>query len=416
MVAKKKEGSGIIINNINVRPVVRARSDTASWRNALKAADASEWQIRVTLLDLIEDCMLDAVLSDQCDKLRMSVTGQQLQFLIGGEEEQRIMELIETESFYEMQCEIVNTRLYGSTVGEISFQDEFNFTNIPRKHIRPLIGKIAREQSGMGEIDYRTPPTSNFILEVGKPRDLGKLLKAVPYVLYKRGGLSDWAQFSEIFGMPMRIARYDGYNDDARQQAQKALDEAGAAMSLVLPKEVTFEMIENKTNVDGAVYNRLMSECDKQISILILGQTETTMSSEKSGYAQSKTHGLTKGEIEEDTRKYVLRVLNSKFKKLLELHGFNVKGGTFSYKKSEEQLTSPEKIGVWNTAKNMGVPIGDEEVYETFNIPKPKNYDELKAQKEEEQQQRLDSETQMRATNSVSWWNSFRDFFAHALK
>jgi len=428
MAATKKEeiittptgtDKGLIVQQITVRPVVRTRSDIAMWRSATIESDWSLWQIRVRLYDLYEDCLLDPVLSDQIDKAHIAVTGSKLQFMRDGEEVDEIKALIETEAFDEMLKEIVNTILWGYSVFEFSFDPEFSVVSLPRKHIRPLAGEIAKEQYDATGIPYRVPPASNFIIECGKQRDLGKLLKAVPYALYKRGGMADLAQFSEIFGQPIRVAKYDASNAQARAEVQKVLDEAGAALAITIPKEVELELKSPTANITGEVYKTQIDICDKQMMILINGQTETTMSSNSSGYAQSKTHMETADEIKENVRKYVARILNSKVRALLDLHGFPVKGGEFKFVKDEEEIAATDKIVIWNTVKNMGVPIGDDDVYEEFGIPKPKDYTAQKAQKDQERQQQLDANNQqMRMIHlpAKKFFKHLSDFFARAPK
>ena len=56
-------------------------------------------------------------------------------------------------------------------------------------------------------IDYRQPPFSDWLIEAGRPDDLGLYLKAASQTIPKKNLLAFWATFGEIFGLPMRIAR-----------------------------------------------------------------------------------------------------------------------------------------------------------------------------------------------------------------
>ena len=78
---------------------------------------------------------------------------------------------------------------------------------IPRKHVVPQKGMIIKNQSDMTGFSYREFPYTNFLLEVGEGDSFGLLMKAAQYVIYKRGGFGDWAQYCELFGMPFRIVK-----------------------------------------------------------------------------------------------------------------------------------------------------------------------------------------------------------------
>jgi hypothetical protein len=52
---------GILIQNIDIRPVVRQSQDIDKWRNALKAAEAINGN-RTQLYDLYFDVLLDGTL------------------------------------------------------------------------------------------------------------------------------------------------------------------------------------------------------------------------------------------------------------------------------------------------------------------------------------------------------------------
>ena len=60
----------------------------------------------------------------------------------------------------------------------------------------------------------------------------------------------------------------------------------------------------------------------------------------------------------------------------------NTSKGEFVFQDTEE-LSLPDQMDILVKAKTeLGLPISDDHVYETFNIPKPDNYDELKTKAE----------------------------------
>lgn len=379
----EKKDEKTIVQNIVIRPIVRTSYDVEAWRNALKAAEATVNPLRVRLYDLYADILLDAALSNLVEKRILNVTKTQLRYYSAdGEEVPEMSYLIDNLQFFELREEIMQQKFWGVSLLELSRDgDVFSIYSIPRKHIRPDLGKIVWEQLGNEGIYYRDAPLNRTIVEVGKPDDLGKLLKAAPYVIYKRGGFGDWSKFAELFGMPFREYRYDGFNDAVRKELESAAEAYGSAPYAVLPREADFK-VHPTPNVQGGgkLYDDLRTACNTELAILILGQTETTMSSTSSGYAQSKTHAQTEDDINADDRKFELAVMNEKVAPVLANLGYPiVQGGYFGHEIEEVEDTKSEQANVLISLKNgFNLPIDDDYLYEHFEIPKPDNYDELK--------------------------------------
>lgn len=382
---RKKDNSNqqIVINNLTIRPVVRSTQDVEKWRNAMKSAEAIN-PIRVPLYDLYEDLLLDGTLSSVAGKRVLGVTKVPIRYYDpnGKEVEAITKELIKKMQFRYLRKEIQKQKSWGITVPELAVVNgEFKVFSVPRKHIRADLGKIVYEQYGTEGIDYTIPPYSNYIFQVGDRYDLGLLLKAAPYVIYKRGGFGDWSKFAEIFGMPFREARYDGYNDAVRVQLIKALEEAGSAAYAVLPKEAEFKLHETRgTQGSSTLYNDLRKACNEELAILFLGQTETTSSSSSSGYAQSKTHADVEDDINADDLEDELAVMNEQVAPILRNLGYPIVDGGYFGHVVQDKTTKKEKAGIIvSLHQGTGLPLDDDDLYETFGIKKPDDYNEQKA-------------------------------------
>ncbi len=372
---------GIVIQNIQVRPIVRQAQDIEKWRNALKYAEAIVGY-RVALYDLYEEVLLDGVLKNLMAKRILGVTKTRLKFIDkSGQEVPAIMDLIGKKAFRQLRKEIMLQKFWGIGVVElIKEMDEFKIYSVPRKHILPKEGKIVKEQYGSEGIEYRTPPYNKYVLELGSSTDLGLILQACQYVIYKRGAFGDWAHYAEIFGMPFREARYDGYDQGVRHQLETALENMGSAGYAILPKEAELTLHESKSTQGSAeLYNMLRKACNDEMAILILGQTETTTSSSSSGYAQSKTHQEVEGAINADDKEDELGVLNEQVIPILKNLGYPTDGGLFVHEPEAEHVTMKDRVGIIDVVKNkIKAPVDDDYVYELTGIPKPKNYDALK--------------------------------------
>lgn len=376
--------SPVLIQNLTIRPIHRKTQDIDNWRKAMRAAESTVPR-RTELYDLYEDIMLDAHLSSVVEKRILAVTNAEWQFLDSkGKEVKFMTDWIDTPDFELMVEEILKAKLWGYTMLEFDFypDDSWGIFDIPRKHMRPELGLVCKEQTtNTGGIDIRTGRYADTVLEAGKPKDLGKLLSAAQYVIYKRGNFGDWAQFAEIFGMPLIDAVWDGYDEDQRMKLLEALEQMGGGGQLVRPAGTTVEFVQGgSNNPTGDLYNNLIKACDAQISKLILGQTETTESSDSSGYAQASVHADTENDINISDIKFVRRILNRRFCKMLEANGINTEGGYFHVKNAEERISKKDWLDIYIRLQNEAqLPIADDTMYETFGIEKPEDYEEQKA-------------------------------------
>lgn len=378
--SQNKSVPNLIVNQINVTPVRRGVLDVEEWRSAMRIAESeSGW--RTKLYDLYADVLLDAHLSSEIEKRVMAITNAELVFVNDkGEAVQEINNLIDTPDFEKVLTEIMLSKFWGITLLEFEPGIKtLHAHSIDRRNIVPKKGIVVADSYSQDEgIPYREGVYAQWVVETGEANNLGILLKAAFWVIIKRGAIGDFAQFSELFGMPTRIAEYDIFDEKTRLELEKAMKEAGSANYILKPKGTNIELLENNTNATGELYERLHNICDKAISILILGQTLTTIDKSGSGFAQATIHQDTLEEIQKADKRFVRRVLNEGVKKVLKNLGYPVEGGRFIFQDAIPIAERKEEVTLINSVKQLGVPVDDDYVYKASGIPRPQEYDKLK--------------------------------------
>jgi phage gp29-like protein len=260
---------------------------------------------------------------------------------------------------------------------------QFMFITIPRKHIEPHKRNILKNEWDTSGIPYEK--IWNIVV-VGDKNNLGFLTKIAPYVLWKQGNYGDWAQFCEIYGQPTELYKYDMFQENARQAAADVMKNSGGSRRFLFPKQLEFEMLDGKQSTsDGGLYEKLKDACNDEISLIVVGNTETSKASSSSGYAQAKVHSDQQTQIMDDDLRLIKTVLNDpRFIDILKSYGYPVSdGGYFEYEKQIDLDLLGKKKDI-DVAVSKQVPVGDDYWYETYGIPKPDNYDELKQKMEEE--------------------------------
>lgn len=393
-VAKKNPAGApvsIVNQQIDVRPFHRGGKDTTSWRNAIQSAE-SRIPKRTLLYDLYADVVFDDQVQAVTSKRRDAVTTANWQFLDANKKPvEAINEIIDSIGFETILEEIVNSKFWGYSIIEPSFFKthagtwEVSPFVVPKLNMRPHLGIIAEDAFSDEGINLRKGIYAKTIMEVGKVDDLGLLVMAAPYSILKRGGLGDYAMFVQVFGNPLVDATWDGYDESQRLKLLEAIKALGAGGAMVRPAGTTMDLKDKQSNANGDLQVKFIGTCDKGISKSLLGTTETTEASSSSGYAQSKTHENQDNKKHVSDTTFTRRILNSRFTKILEAAGFDLKGGKFSIKGEDEKISKKELIEIHDKLKNkLKLPISDDFLYETYGVPKPDNYAELKKAQEME--------------------------------
>lgn len=373
MAKKNKQSKGatapaqpsVVVNKLVVKAANRNVLDIGKWRSAMKAAEKGK---TTALYDLYDDLLIDGVLSDAIDKRIKAVLSTNIIFIDAeGEEVPEITEIIDSLAWEELITRIMMTLFWGRSAVELSFAP-FGCFPIPPKHINLIDKVISLEQGDNKGISYEFDP---FLLVLGKTQDLGLLLKAAPYAIYKRGGFGDWSQWIELFGMPHRLGKYNTYDPQSKQLLEEAFEKFGAAPYLIAPNDTTIEHIETSSG-NGIAYDDFRKACNEEILITILGQTMTTVQGDKGARSLGEVHMEVEAGKHKSDLRYCQRILNEYLRPRLEARGYKVAGGKFVYPK-EHQL--PEVSELVMLSDIMDIP--KVWLHEQYGIPMPSEGEEI---------------------------------------
>lgn len=356
-----------------------------SYMSAVKSAKSIDYSNRAKLYDLYESCLLDPHLAGVIDKRLRGVTRMPVEFQRDNQPVDEINELLAAPWFKEFRKDVLKSIFYGFTLVQFRWSDDGNLTyqSVDRRHFDPIMQQILKY-----EFDSSGEPLENFTntVFVGSRRDIGMLAELVPAVLYKRGNISDWAQFCNIFGMPIREYTYEAGDEETRRRLISDAKRQGANAVYIHPKESDLTLREsgNKTG-SSELYKNFTDYWDSQISIRVLGNTLTTDAKTTGTQALGTVHKAEEDDMTADDRQLILDVLNYQVKPVLEQMGFNVAGGEFVFPEHED-FDPLKQIQIVEKLHTMGLPMDDDYLYETFKVAKPANYDQLKAEKAAQRQ------------------------------
>lgn len=389
---KAAKDEHIIINDIRIQQVDRSKKSIAGWRNDHRAAESITNPNRSRLYDLYADILLDGHLSGIIQKRVDAVLNKQLCYYTSdGRKVDKMDKYLHSAAFREIKLLIMETLLWGVSGLEFIPGRELQFVPIPRKHIKPEAGIISLEQhTATNGIPYEEESMLWVIHANSSARhqlyagthSLGLLLKCAPYVIYKRDVMADWANYAEVFGQPVRIIKYDAYDEQTRHELKQILEESGSSLALMIPKQADFEMKDGKqANGDGQLQERFKNCLNQELSIIVLGNTETTSNGGNGSQAKSVVHQEQQELILRSDLEFTTAQLNDPhFIAILQSYGWPLqKDGYFAFHKHADINYLAERIAIDKEVADL-VPVSDDYFYETYGIPRPANYDELKQQ------------------------------------
>ena len=415
----------IIVQNITIKQPNRKSTDIQVWRDAIKSFENTQNPSRVKLYDLYDDVLLDGHIESVWGKRQDNICNKELVFTKDGETDDEIAKLLNSPDMRNMLKDILDSILWGYTLIQVNSivynEDEeryiIDYDLIPRKHVHPepKLECISKDQlRATPDIFYKEPPLSKYMLWAGQAKDMGLLIKAAQYVIYKRGNFGDWAQFAELFGMPFREARYEDYDDQTRAKLEQAMEFYGGAPYAILPKSADFKLHDAMKGTAGTLYKLLHDACNAEISKCILGNTLTTEQGSNGARALGEVHQDVEDAKHLSDQKFITDILDTKFKSILKVFGFNVTGGHIYFKDADTNWDKLSKK--WEVLDKFSnkVPVDDDYMYEEMGIPKPENYEALKEEMRERQAQGMFQPEQLSAdleSKKAGVFGRILDFF-----
>ena len=275
------------------------RQDLGDWRRAWQMAINVDNPNRLRLYQVYRDVEIDAHLSGCVEQRKGFVLSRSFKLVAdNGEEDEDALAYFDQAWFKQLMRFALNSIYWGHSLIElgdvVSTENGLltldGVTLIDRRHVIPEYHRVVKNlgDDWHSGFDYHEAPFANQVIEAGQPHDLGLYLKAAQQTIPKKNAMGFWDTFTEIFGMPMRIAKTTSRDEKDISRLQKVLDLMGSTQSGVMPEGTEIEIVESSKGDAFNVYDRRIDRANSELSKLIIGQTMTI--EDGSSLSQSETH------------------------------------------------------------------------------------------------------------------------------
>lgn len=314
------------------------KQDIGKWRNAWQVALDYEQPNRQTLYSIYRDAMIDLHLSGAIGQRKGETMQKPFMLSKNGKEDDKARLAFEREWFLDFLDLSLDAPVWGHSLiqlGDVVKENGEMFFDgvelVPREHVVPEYGVITREAGDdwKNGISYRDGDIAAWCIEVGKPRDLGLLLKCAPQSLSKKNMLAYWDTFGEVFGMPIRIAKTMSQNTKDHNEIMSMLEKMGAAAYGLFPDGTDIEIKESSRGDAYNVYDKRIDRCNSEISKGILHQTMTIDSG--SSLSQSEVHLEVFEKVCRADATRIKYLVNGRLIPLMIRQGFPLQGVTFDW-------------------------------------------------------------------------------------
>lgn len=268
-----------LLPQIIEKSVSQTRQDISKWRTALNGARNTDNPAVYMLYQLYDYILDDAQLTSQIENRIQDSLGSTWNLKKkGGEIDQELTDSLQnSELFNELITQIINTRFYGHSLVELDWKQEglnepqLKADLIPRTNVISKKGTFLTDYNNDKGVQYRElPEFGTWLIEFGKPGEIGLLNKAVPHSLFKRFAQSCWSELCEIHGIPPRVLQTDTADPASMARGKKMMQDMGAAAWFIIDSTEQFSFAQG-VQTNGDVYGNLLKYCDQQNSLLISG-------------------------------------------------------------------------------------------------------------------------------------------------
>ncbi|MCW5900478.1 MAG: DUF935 family protein [Flavobacteriales bacterium] len=343
--------------------------DLERWNMPHRSVDMRDWEVAVNmaknvhrtdrsrLMDLYDSLVKDAHLGSVLETRVLRVQRSKFK-LVGpdGKAKPELLTFLEAQWFEDFLRYVVEAEFVGHTLielGELPKPGDLRTVNrIDPRNVLPFHGVVARRMGEETGYKFREEPLRSYLIEVGRPDDLGLLERVAPVAIVKKYAVGSWSAFVGTYGIPSRWVKTAARDARRVRQLEEVMQNMLSSAYAVIQGDEEFGISPTPGGDPHKVFDDLISRMNSEISKRVLGQDGTTDNKDASGtYGSMKVlQGVAEDRHQAD-KTAALYVINQELLPRLVALGYPLKGIRFQWDElrdmsAMETVEAVAKLGV----------------------------------------------------------------------
>lgn len=339
--------------------------DLAGYRSARMSALSLASPNRKYLYDIYLESIEDAHLFSNMTSRTLKTLKKPIKVMRNGKEDEKATELFNGSWFQSFIKYAQESVYFGFSLVQISsiIEGVPVVDLVPREHVKPVAKLIVEYPHDNKGYNYTDNEFISRFIPIGDENDLGILSKVAPLAIMKKNINKMWLRFSQLHGMPLRLAKTDLSSKERVDSLSTMLKQMSSSAYAVIGTDDSIEMKETGKS-DGLTFSNYIKWIDEQISKVFLGGTMN--SDNGSSRSQAEVHERLADEYSDYDLKNLTYVVNDKLiPRLIEL-GLDLTNCTFKFEDVEDTAELFEMV---IKVLQAGKTVPNDWFATKFNIP-----------------------------------------------
>lgn len=215
----------------------------------------------------------------------------------------------------------------------------------------------------------------------GNPTGAGVMRTCIWLYLFKNYAIKDWVAFSEVYGQPVRIGKYDpSASKEDREALEMAVGMIGSDAAGIISRDTEIEILEAAKDSSVNVYQLLIDMCEAGQAKAVLGQTLTSSEGKHGTQALGEVHEQVRQELKRADARAIAKTLRVQLVRPWVIFNYGVEYAQRAPLVAAQLRESKDLESVSRMIVNLtkaGAKIPASWVSETFGIPEPDGEEEV---------------------------------------
>ena len=245
-----------------------------------------------------KDALLDLHLHAAMQNRTMRITQKQFTMQNSkGEEDEALSTLLQQEWFTQLVGYALEAIFYGYSLVQMRvIAGVPQLRNLPRTHIIPQTERLVQDYNADEKWLTFTNHPHQLLFAQRDCDSKGLLEKVAPLTMLKRHSIGSWGEYTQLFGVPLRIAKVPNVAGSATADIERWFEQMGSAVYAIFPTGSEIEIKESWQTDAHKVFEQLIK--------LINGQTMTM--DDGASPSQSQVHAQTENHLTKADLRWVL--------------------------------------------------------------------------------------------------------------